>query len=265
MVETDVASDASAVPSGWRNRIIGSGMEAPEQLLANPSNWRTHPVIQRRALRGSLSEVGWVQQVIVNTVTGFVVDGHARIEEAISRGETAVPVLYVELTPDEERLVLATLDPIGALASSDGARLQELLADVTVDEDGLSALLARLRADADSSYTGKIHTPVYEVHGETPDVPLLYDETRADELRREVLSDTELDPAVRDFLLAAAARHTVFDYGQIAEFYAAQPARVQRLMEASALVILDVDDAIANGFVRLMSTVEALEAEDKGA
>jgi len=70
---------------------------------------------------------------------------------------------------------------------------------------------------------------------------------------------------VRDFLLAAAARHTVFDYGQIAEFYAAQPARVQRLMEASALVILDVDDAIANGFVRLMSTVEALEAEDKGA
>jgi hypothetical protein len=86
------------VTTAWRNRIVGTGEEAPDQLLANPDNWRTHPGPQRDALRGSLTEVGWVQQVMVNRRTGFVMDGHARVEEALSRHEPAVPVLYVDLS-----------------------------------------------------------------------------------------------------------------------------------------------------------------------
>jgi len=131
-------------PAAWRNRITGSGEEAPEQLLANPRNWRTHPASQRDALRGSLDTVGWVAQVLVNRTTGHVVDGHARIEEAISRGEPSVPVLYVELSPEEEALVLATLDPIGAMAERDTERLRDLLSDVSVDDEGLRRLLADL-------------------------------------------------------------------------------------------------------------------------
>ena len=137
---------APSVP--WRSRIVGSGEAAPDQLLANPRNWRTHPAAQRDALRGSLNEVGWVAQVLVNRLTGHVVDGHARIEEAISRGEPSVPVLYVDLSEDEERLVLATLDPIGAMAERDQERLDALLAGVTVDEAGLLALLGDLRGPA---------------------------------------------------------------------------------------------------------------------
>jgi DNA modification methylase len=128
----------------WRNRIVGSGEEPPDQLLANPRNWRTHPAAQRDALRGSLDEVGWVAQILVNRTTGHVVDGHARIEEAISRGEPRVPVVYVELSEEEERLILATLDPIGAMADRDTARLAELLAEVSVDDAGLRRLLADL-------------------------------------------------------------------------------------------------------------------------
>ncbi len=128
----------------WRNRITGSGTEDPSQLLANPANWRTHPAAQRNALRGSLDTVGWVQQILVNTVTGHVVDGHARVEEALSRGEPTVPVLYVELSPEEEALVLATLDPIGAMADRDHAKLEALLAEVSVDDAGLRRLLAQL-------------------------------------------------------------------------------------------------------------------------
>jgi len=81
----------------WRNRIVGSGEEAPDQLVANPQNWRVHPGNQRDALRGSLATVGWVQQVLVNRRTGHVVDEHARVEEALSRNEASVPVLYVDL------------------------------------------------------------------------------------------------------------------------------------------------------------------------
>jgi ParB-like chromosome segregation protein Spo0J len=128
----------------WQNRIVGSGEEDPTQLLANPRNWRTHPGPQRNALRGSLSEVGWVQQVMVNQRTGFVVDGHARIEEAISAHEPTVPVLYVDLSDEEERLVLATLDPIGAMAQADSTRLDELLAELNAQTPGLQALLASL-------------------------------------------------------------------------------------------------------------------------
>jgi hypothetical protein len=128
----------------WRNRILGSGEEAPDQLAANPKNWRTHPAAQRKALRGALDTVGWVQQVIVNRRTGNVVDGHARIEEALSRNEPAVPVLYVDLSPEEEALVLATLDPIAAMAQADDEKLRALLAEVAVDDDGLAALLADL-------------------------------------------------------------------------------------------------------------------------
>jgi hypothetical protein len=123
--------------SPWQNRIVGSGEEAPDQLLANPKNWRTHPVNQREALRGALDQVGWVQQVMVNRVTGHIVDGHARVEEALSRGEATVPVLYVELEPHEEDVVLATLDPIGALATRDDERLRMLLAEVEFDSEAL--------------------------------------------------------------------------------------------------------------------------------
>jgi hypothetical protein len=81
-----------------RNRIVGEGMESPADLLANPQNWRRHPREQLAALEGMLEAVGWVQRVIVNRTTGRMVDGHARVELAIKRGEAAVPVLFVELT-----------------------------------------------------------------------------------------------------------------------------------------------------------------------
>jgi hypothetical protein len=135
----------AAPAAAWRNRIVGQGTEEPEQLLANPRNWRLHGAAQRAALRGALDTVGWVQQVMVNQRTGFVVDGHARVEEAISRHEPTVPVLYVDLAPEEEALVLATLDPIGAMAETSTERLAELLAEVSVDDAGLSKLLAALR------------------------------------------------------------------------------------------------------------------------
>src|SRR3972149_2850929 len=89
-------------PVAWRSRIVGTGEEPPESLLANPRNWRTHPKAQQDALAGVLDEVGWVQDVIVNRRTGYIVDGHLRVSLAISRAEPTIPVKYVDLSPDEE-------------------------------------------------------------------------------------------------------------------------------------------------------------------
>lgn len=52
-------------------------------------------------------------------------------------------------------------------------------------------------------------------------------------------------------MLIAAERHTVFDYKKVADYYAHANAEMQNLMEMSALVIVDFDKAIENGFVKL--------------
>jgi hypothetical protein len=132
----------------WRSRIVGHGEEAPDQLLANPANWRVHPHRQQKALAQALDRVGWVQSVIVNTTTGHVVDGHLRVGLAISRDEPTVPVDYVDLTEEEERLVLASLDPISSMAVSDAPTLTGLLSGLDVEAE-LGALLRDVAGLAD--------------------------------------------------------------------------------------------------------------------
>jgi hypothetical protein len=132
---------AEAPAGSWRNRIVGHADVAPAELVPNPRNWRSHPQEQQRALAGALGEVGWVAEVLVNRTTGHVVDGHLRIELALARHEPTVPVTYVELSEDEERLVLASLDPLAAMATAEQEQLAALLAGLDPADEGLRALL----------------------------------------------------------------------------------------------------------------------------
>jgi hypothetical protein len=124
----------------WQNRITGYGTEDPEQLVANPLNWRIHPTSQQDVLRDVLTTIGWVDEVIVNQRTGFVVDGHLRVALALREGEQSVPVKYVDLSEREERMVLAVLDPIAAMAVTDDKKYHELLNEIA-DGDGIEAYL----------------------------------------------------------------------------------------------------------------------------
>lgn len=130
----------------WKNRIVGYGDEDPEQLLANPSNWRIHPQFQQQALTGVLNEIGWVDTVIVNKVTGFVVDGHLRVALAISEGESRVPVCYVELTPAEEATILATFDPITMLAATDHEQYNRLVKEAIIEDEHTKAMMRDIQA-----------------------------------------------------------------------------------------------------------------------
>lgn len=132
----------------WRNRIVESGVLAASEFAANPGNWRVHPKPQAEALTGALNDLGWIQEVIVNRTTGLMLDGHLRVALALKQGkDTPVPVKYVELTEAEERLALATLDPIAAMAAADAQKLDELMQDINTGEAGLQAMLAGLAAD----------------------------------------------------------------------------------------------------------------------
>jgi len=136
---------AKSVP--WRNRIVDHGAESPEQLLANPRNFRIHPKNQQDALTGVLNEIGWIQSVIVNQRTGFVIDGHLRVALAISHNEPEIPVAYVDLADEEEALALASIDPIGGLAAVDAEQLESLLRDVSTGEQALQELFAEMAED----------------------------------------------------------------------------------------------------------------------
>jgi len=130
-------------------KVVGERINAQDEADQLMKQLRMHPDAFAALARDNSEdtvtaanggEVGWVAQVLVNRTTGHVVDGHLRVDLAISRHEPSVPVLYVDLSPEEEALVLATLDPIGAMATTDEAKLNELLAGITIDDAGLARL-----------------------------------------------------------------------------------------------------------------------------
>lgn len=142
--------------SAWQNRIVGYGTKPADQFEAHPRNWRKHPQSQRDALASSLNGVGWVGAVIENVRTGHVLDGHERIWQALERNED-VPYLQVDVSEDEELLVLATFDPITQMAVTDAEMLEGLLADLRTselvqDDDALDALLASIASERGMAY-----------------------------------------------------------------------------------------------------------------
>jgi hypothetical protein len=136
--------DLTGATNSWRNRVVEHAEVDPIELSANPRNWRCHPRSQQEAIAAVLNEIGWVAPVMVNRTSGFVVDGHARVALAIQRGETAVPVDYVDLTDLEEAMVIATYDPIATLAGMDAEAIKYLVADVGEQPAEIKNLLNKL-------------------------------------------------------------------------------------------------------------------------
>ncbi len=253
----------------WKNQIIGYGEEPPESLLAHPMNPKIHPKTQQDALAGSLNELGWIAPVVVNRTTAHVLDGHARIGLAISRGEPMVPIAYVEISPEQEALAVAIYDPIGAMAVTDREQLDALLQEVSTGDAAVQAMLDQLAQDAgivpsveDATYSQAIESPIYEPTGPQPPVSALYDETVTQTMLAAIAAIDDMPEDVRGFLAAAAQRHTVFHFGKIAEYYSHADAATQALMEQSALVIIDYERAIELGYTKLSSRINDLYEED---
>jgi len=126
-----------------RDRIKELRRVPASELIPNPKNWRTHPVAQQDALRGVLAEVGYADALLAReTPAGLMlVDGHLRAE---TTPDADVPVLVLDINEAEADLMLATLDPLAAMAGRDEERLKELLSTVSSDNDTVNALLQTL-------------------------------------------------------------------------------------------------------------------------
>lgn len=104
--------------------------------------------------------------------------------------------------------------------------------------------------DTEDKYELKIEAPIYEPKNKPPDVFELVDRSKLAKLKRAIAESTA-PPEVKDFLIIAAHRHAVFNYEKIADFYSHANQEVKTLMEESALVIVDFESAIENGFLKI--------------
>lgn len=128
----------------------------PKTLDHNPLNWKKHPHRQRQAISASIGVNGWAGALLYNKTTGKLIDGHCRKEEAIKRGDKAVPVLMGHWTEEQEKHLLATLDPIGAMYQVQSDALTSLteaidqnLASLTNSHKAQKDILTKLNTDID--------------------------------------------------------------------------------------------------------------------
>lgn len=112
-------------------------------------------------------------------------------------------------------------------------------------------------------YSRKIEVPTYEPSEFKPSFGEMYNCSKRDELIKSI-NAVEMPDDVKKFLVEAACRHTVFNYEKIADYYAQAPAEIQQLMEDSALVIIDYNDAIRGGFITLTKDLANAYNEEKG-
>ncbi|WP_294625623.1 ParB/Srx family N-terminal domain-containing protein [uncultured Bilophila sp.] len=202
---------------------------------------------------------------IVARSDGSIVDGHLRLKAARKLGLKDVPVaLADELSDVQVKAFRLLANQSANWAEWDNEllalELEELKAsDFDIDLIGFKAEVIESQESvlAEDRYTAKATTPTYEPTGKDVQVGELYDQTKADALVKAIHAST-VSTEEKAFLLAAAHRHTVFNYENIAEYYANASPEMQRLMEQSALVIIDIDNAIENGFVELSSRIDEL-------
>lgn len=217
------------------------------------------------AVAASIQQFGFKNPVIIDK-DGVIVAGHTRYKAAKKLGITDIPCISADDLSDEQIKAFRLADNKTAeLAEWDedllGKEMQGII-NIDMSQFGFSVGEDELGEEMqDDKYTLKVKIPQYEITGECPEISDMLDSSKADELIQEVEA-ADIPEEVREFLIQGARRHNVFNYRNIAEYYAHAEPEVQKLFEKSALVIIDVNDAIANGYVQLATDItDIMEGE----
>jgi ParB-like chromosome segregation protein Spo0J len=248
------------------------------KLVPYVRNPRTHSDEQVRQIAKSMQEFGFTNPILVDSDAGIIA-GHGRLKAAQLLNLSQVPVICLDhLTEDQKRAYVIADNRLAEqsgwdydLLTFELRELQQANFDMDAigfsDEELLAIDLGLEPADEEQedgepgAYTQKVVTPIYEPSDQCPDVADLWDRSKADRLQAQI-RQAKLPSELQQFLLDAAERFVVFRFDRIADYYAHTTRPVQDLIEESALVLIDFDKAIENGFVQLNADVEAAFAED---
>ncbi len=127
-----------------RDRIVELRRVRAGDLRPNAKNWRLHPQNQRTAMRGLLDEIGYASALLARPIGDGqleLVDGHLRAE---TTPDDIVPVLVLDVTTEEADKLLATLDPLSAMADTDADALAMLLERIETSDEGVATMLGEL-------------------------------------------------------------------------------------------------------------------------
>jgi len=244
-------------------------------LIPYARNTRTHSPEQVAQIAGSIREFGFTNPVLIDNDNGIIA-GHGRVLAARKLGLAKVPcVRLAHLTETQKRAYIIADNKIALNAGWDEEMLGLELSDLReldfdlgllgFDADGIEAALNPNEKDSlNNDYTHKVNAPIYEPKGEKPSIDELANFNKAQELIADIRK-ASIPKEIALFLETAAARHVVFDYGKIAEFYCHADKPTQELMEDSALIIIDFKKAMQLGYVKLQEEfAEALQGQKEG-
>lgn len=215
----------------------------------------------------SIKEFGFKIPIVLSS-DGVIVAGHTRIKAAKKLGMEEVPCIIADDLTEEQVKAFRLADNKSAeIAQWDEELLQSELSEILDIDMSLFGFGGGETDFADElpddTYTMKTNIPQYEITGDCPEISEMLDTEKADDLIKEISQAEGITPEEREFLIQAARRHNVFNYRNIAEYYAHATPEMQRLMEKSALVIIDMNDAIANGYATLFGDVaDIMEGEE---
>ena len=221
-------------------------------------------------LSGMIQEYGFVNPIIIDQ-HGVIRAGHTRLKAAKKLDKKTVPVLIHNFENEAQAIGFAIADNKSSeWAEWDFGRLEELMKELEEQDfdiemtgfDDLDAGTTIQDGLNENGYTDKIKIPQYEIKDEDVELQDLIKDDKANELINEI-EKSEISDLDKEFLIKAAYRHQVFNYHNIAEYYAKANKPMQKLMEKSALVIIDFDDAIANGYTTLKNEILKMRDEDE--
>lgn len=219
-------------------------------------------------VKNSIEEFGFNQPIVVDDDNVIIV-GHTRYLAAKELGLKEIPVFVAaHLSKEQAKAYRLADNKTAEFAMWDEELLKQELEEImNVNmaafgfEEGDDVFADELE---DNTYTMKTNIPQYEITGECPSFSDMLDKEKTKELIAEIETAEGITDEERQFLKDAAGRHNVFNYRNIAEYYAHATPEMQRLMEKSALVIIDIDNAIANGYATLFGEIlDAMEDEEE--
>ena len=217
------------------------------------------------AVAASIQEFGFKVPIVLDS-EGVIVAGHTRWKAALKLQLEEVPcVVADDLSPEQIKAFRLADNKVAELAYwNEEALAKELeeIADIDMSAFGFDGEESDLGDEMeDDTYTAAVNLPQYEVTGKKPTIAEMLDTEKADTLIAKI-QGSGVSEEEKAFLIRAAHRHNVFNYGNVAEYYAHATPEMQALMEESALVIIDVGNAIANGYATLMGEVlDAMEGD----
>ena len=211
----------------------------------------------------SIEKFGFKVPIVVDT-NNVIVAGHTRYMASKKLGLETVPCIVADdLTEEQIKAFRLADNKVSEIATWDDELLAIELSDIVdIDMSDFGFVdLSDVVTESDDTYTTDINIPQYEPTGENVALGACLDDSKTEALLMEI-ENSNLSSEEKDFLRKAAQRHNVFNYKNIANYYANASEEMQELMERSALVIIDYEDAIRNGYVQLLSSLETILGED---